>query len=151
MSAMVDTRHTFTILVVYSFLSYSLFPLTYTVPAEHAQETISAEGTEASGMANASVSLGECLRGRTNALHEKTGNGGTVSILIKKNRAIVPENASVKLRSLKQRSVPIDCHDPVAPAAYSLSVPAAHVPCTYGGYISLFTGHSPPMPEIAEI
>lgn len=145
MSGTIDNRRTFTIFLVFYFLSYSVFPLTYTVSGKQAQETISAEGTETPGSAIAALMLGASLCGRTTSLQEKPGNDGTVSILIKKKRAIVPEGASEKLHTRQQGSGPIDCHDSVSPAAYSPNAPDAHAPGAYRGFNPLFTGHSPPL------
>jgi len=132
------------LLVIY-FLAYSISPITYTLSAKQVPEHIYATNQESSSIKSIHILLWEFFIEKLSSVEENPHDDGNASILIKKKRALAPEDASDKLSLFKNASVPKGCHNPLAPATYSLHVLPANTCGIYKGFNPLYAGNSPPL------
>jgi len=139
-----DKKQIFRLFLVIYFLVYSISPLTYTLSDKHVSESITATNNESSSIKSVHLLLWEFLTERLSSIAENSHNDGNANILIKKKRAIAPENASDKIFSCKNVSAPKECHDPLAPSTSSLNVQPINFLDIYKGFNPVYTGHSPP-------
>jgi hypothetical protein len=131
------------LLVIY-FLAYSISPISYTLPDKQVRGHIYATNKESSSIKSVHILLWEFFAEKLSSLEENSHDDGNASILIKKKRALTPEDASGKLSWCKITSVPKDCYNPLAPTTYSLNVPPANICGMYNGFNPLYAGNSPP-------
>jgi hypothetical protein len=139
-----NKKQFFRLLLVVYFLAYSISPLTYTFPDKHAPEHISATNKEPSNIKSVHFLLWEFLRERLSSVEESPHSDRTAGILIKKKRAITPEDASGRLFPCKNASAPKERHDPSVPSTYGLNVQPANFHGIYKGFNPIHSGHSPP-------
>jgi hypothetical protein len=139
-----DKKQVFRLLLVIYFLVYSISPLTYTFSDKPVPESISATNKEPSSIKSIHLLLWEFLRDSVSSVEENSHTDGNASILIKKKRAIAPENASGRLFLCKNVSVPKESHDPSVPSTDSVNVQPANFHGIYKGFNPVYTGHSPP-------
>jgi len=144
MTLSVDKKIYFKLILAVYFLVYSISPLTYTLSDRQASERSFATQKESSSITSAHILLWEFFIERLSSLEENSHNDGNDSVLIKKKRALAPEDASGKLLLLKNASVPKDVHEPLAPITYSLNVVPDDIPGIYEGFNPLYAGNSPP-------
>jgi hypothetical protein len=144
MTLTVDKKQYFKLLLVIYFLVYSISPLTYTLSDKQEPESAYATNKKSSNIKSDQLLLREFFIERLSSTEENSHNNGNASILIKKKRAIVPENASGKLSLFKNASVLEDFNEPLAPAAYSLNVLSENIVGIYKGFNPLYAGNSPP-------
>lgn len=127
------------------FLVYSIVPLTYTLSDRQAPERSTATQKEASPIISAHLLVQrEFSAERLSSPEENRHSDGNDSVLIKKKRALAPENASEKLFLFKNTSASNDAHDLLAPASYRFNVAPDTIPGRYTGFNSLYAGNSPP-------
>ena len=131
------------LLVIY-FLAYSISPITYTLSNKHVPEQIYATNKESSGIKSVHILLWEFFLEKLASLEENSHDDGNASILIKKKRALAPEDASGKLSLFKTTSVLKDHCNPLAPTKYGLNVLRADTCGICKGFNPLYAGNSPP-------
>jgi hypothetical protein len=131
------------LLVIY-FLAYSISPITYTFPDKQEPGHIYATNKESSSIKSAHILLWEFFIEQLSSLEGNSRDNGNASILIKKKRALAPEDASGKLTWFKITSVPKDRYNPLAPTTCSLNVLSANIPDIYNGFNTIYAGNSPP-------
>ena len=139
-----EKKHTFKLLLVIYFLLYSISPLTYTLSDKQIPESIHATNRKSSSIKNVHILLWEFFIERLSSPEENPRSPGQASILIKKKRALAPEDASGKLALFKNTSVPKACYKPLAPSTYSLNILPTNIPGLYKGFNPLYAGNSPP-------
>ena len=144
MTLIPHNKHFFKLLLVIYFLAYSISPLTYTLSHKQASEHICAPDKESSGIKSAQILLWESFMERLSSLEENPHSNGDASILIKKKRALAPENVSAKLFLLKNTPAPKDFCKPPVPMAYGSNVIPANVLDICKGFNPLYAGNSPP-------
>jgi hypothetical protein len=144
MTLTVDKKQFFKLLLVIYFLVYSIFPLTYTLSDRQVSESVYATNKKSSNIKSDHILLRELFIERLSFTEENSHNNGNASILIKKKRAIVPENTSGKLSLFKNTSVLEDFNDPLAPTTYSLNILPENILSIYKGFNPLYAGNSPP-------
>jgi hypothetical protein len=140
----VDKKHFFKLLLVIYFLVYSISPLTYTRSNKQVPEHIYATNKESSSIKSVQILVWEFFLEGPSSIEETSHTDGNASILIKKKRALAPENASNKLFFSNNMSVPKDCYNPFATTSYSLKVLPANILGIYRGFNPLYAGNSPP-------
>jgi hypothetical protein len=139
-----NKKRVFKLLLAAYFLVYSISPLTYTFLNKPVHEGIYATHNGSPGIINIHILLWESIIDSLSALEENPHSAGDVSILIKKKRALAPENATRKLSSYKNASMPQDFVDPLALAAVSINSRSDLFPVIYKGFNPVYAGHSPP-------
>jgi uncharacterized membrane protein len=140
----VDKKQFFKLFLVIYFLVYSISPLTYTLSDKQVPVSIYATNNKSSSIKSVHILLWEFFIERLSSTEENSHNNGNASILIKKKRALAPENDSGKLSSSKNTSVLEDFYNPLAPTTYSLNVLPENILCIYKGFNPLYSGNSPP-------
>ncbi len=143
MTYIINNKHIFKLLLVIYFLAYSVSPLTYTLSDKQISKSFHATNKESSNIKSVHVLLWEFLIDRLSSA-EDPHNNGSASILIKKKRALAPENDSVKLLSFKDASVSKDFYDPFVPTIHNSSVLPVHIFGISAGFNLVYTGNSPP-------
>ena len=144
MTFTVDNNRFFKLLLVIYFLAYSISPISYTLPDKQERGHIYATNKESSSIKSVHILLWEFFAEKLSSLEENSHDDGNASILIKKKRALAPEDASGKLSWCKITSVPKDRYKPLAPTTYSLNVLSANIPGIYNGFNPIYAGNSPP-------
>lgn len=139
-----DKNRFFKLLLVIYFLAYSISPLTYTLSDKQVPRSVYSTNKESASVKSVHILLWEFFIEKLSSMEENSHNDRNASILIKKKRALAPENASGKLSSFKNASVPKDCYNPLAPTTYSLNVLPANILGIYKGFNPLYAGNSPP-------
>jgi hypothetical protein len=131
------------LLVIY-FLAYSISPITYTLSDKRGPEQIYATNKGSSSIKSVHLLLWEFFIEKLSSLEDNSHDDGNASILIKKKRALAPEDASGKLSLFKNTSVLQDHCNPLAPTTYSLYVLPANTCGICKGFNPLNAGNSPP-------
>jgi hypothetical protein len=130
------------LLVIY-FLAYSISPLTYTLSDNQVHKSIYATNKESSNIKSVHIWLWEFFIDRLSS-EENSHNNGTASILIKKKRAIAPENDSGKLSLFKNTSVPKYFYNPLVLTIHSSNVLLENILGISKGFNPVYAGNSPP-------
>jgi len=144
MTFCVDKNRFFKLLLVIYFLAYSISPLTYTLSDKQVPKSVYSTNKDSSSIKSVHILLWEFFIERLSSWEENSHNDGKASILIKKKRALAPEDASGKLSLFKNTSVPKDSYNPSAPTTYGLNVLSANIPGIYNGFNPIYAGNSPP-------
>ena len=131
------------LLVIY-FLAYSISPITYTLADNQVPAHIYATNKGSSSIRSFHILLWEFFTEKLSSPEESSHDDGNASILIKKKRALAPEDASEKLALFKNTSVPKDCYTPLAPTTCRLHALPANTYGMYNGFNPLYAGNSPP-------
>jgi len=140
----VDKKQFSKLLLVIYFLAYSIFPLTYTLSDKQVPDRIYATNKESSNIKSVHILQWEFFIERLSSMKESSHNNGNASILIKKKRALAPENAAGKLPLFKNATMPKDFHNPLALTTSSLNVLSEDILGIYKGFNPLYAGNSPP-------
>jgi len=132
------------LLFFFYFLVYAISPLTYTVPGQNVPEHGYASRRAPSDGKNIHVLLWELILEKATARDEASPARGNSSIIIKKKRALMPEDAGAKLFSPGQVCVRQGrCgQSSLITGRFDFS----HIISrgTPKGFHSLYAGHSPP-------
>jgi len=144
MTLTVDKKQYLKLFLVIYFLVYSISPLTYTLSDKQVSESDYATNKKSSNIKSDQLLLPEFFIERVSSTEENAHNNRNASIIIKKKRAIVPENASGKLSLFKNTSVLEGFYDPLAPTIYSLNILPENILSIYKGFNPLYAGNSPP-------
>jgi len=140
----IEKKQFFKLLLVIYFLAYSISPLTYTLSDKQVSQRIHATNKESSNIKSVHILLWEFFIERLTSMEENSHNDGNASVLIKKKRALAPENESEKLYLFKNTSVPKDSYNPLAPTRYCLNVLPINILGIYNAVNPLYAGNSPP-------
>ncbi len=130
-----------TLLFFLYYLSYAISPLTYTFPEQKILDRVSsAAAPTAKGV---SLFLWELAMEKV-VPSEKTKPDHTVdTVIIKKKRVLLPENATTKLLPFDTASLPKKHFTPPVIGRWTTRLVAFHG--TREGFSTVHAGHSPPL------
>jgi hypothetical protein len=137
-------KQAFKLLFFFYFLVYAISPLTYTVPWQNVHEHGYATRRAPAGGKYIHVLLWELFLEKVTARDEASPARGNSSIFIKKKRALLPEDAAVKLFSPGQACVRQDRCGQSSLITGKLDFSDSISRGTRKGFHSLYAGHSPP-------
>jgi hypothetical protein len=137
-------KQAFKLLFFFYFLVYAVSPLTYTVSGQGVRGHGYTTRRAPSAGKNIHVLLWELILEKVTAKDEASPARGDSSILIKKKRALMPEDASAKLFSPGRTCVRQDRWGRPSPVAGKFDFSHIISRGTPKGFHSLYAGHSPP-------
>lgn len=137
-------KRLFTLLFFLYYFVYAVSPLTYTFPDQKNLEN-SCESNPASPVVKGiHLFLWELVMEKVVTPEETEPDHSGDTVIIKKKRALLPENAAVKLLPFDTASIPKDHYAPPVPIGGRT---AGHVAFqgTREGFSTVYAGHSPPL------
>ena len=137
-------KRLFTLLFFLYYIVYAVSPLTYTLPEQNNLEN-SLESSPASPVVKGvRLFLWELVMEKVVSPEETEADHTGDTVIIKKKRALLPENAAAKLLPFDTASIPKDQY---APPVLIGGRTAMHV-AFHGlreGFSTVYAGHSPPL------
>ncbi len=133
----------FKLFLAFYFLFFSISPLTYALSDKQVPEIIYATIKKSPGIKSVHPLLRALFTEKRASAGETPHADGKTPILVKKKRAIVPEDSSEKISLFTNTSVPNDFYTPLAPTASRLNVTSENIP-EIKGFNPLYAGNSPP-------
>ena len=132
------------VLLSFFFLFYAISPLTYTL---HKTETIrlcrSTQGVSPDRVSFHVFLVDVILEAFSPSENTPQGQEND-TVLIRKKRALVPENAGEKLFSYEQAAITQNVNFPLPQVKYNRLKPNTSISGTSKGFRILYAGHSPP-------
>ena len=137
-------KRLFTLLFFLYYIVYAVSPLTYTFPEQKNLEK-SRESSPASPVVlGVRLFLWELVMEKVGSPDETEPDHSDDTVLIKKKRALLPENAATRLMPFDTASIPKNHYAPPVPIG-NLTAGHAAFHGTREGYSWLYAGHSPPL------
>ncbi len=141
----VNKKQFFKLFLAFYFLFFSISPLTYALSAKQVPEIIYATVKKSPSIKNVHLLLWASFVERRSSAEETPHTNGKTSVLVKKKRAIAPDDSSEKLSLFRHTSVPKnDFSDPLAPTAYRSTVTPENILEIHKGFNPLYAGNAPP-------
>lgn len=145
MALAVHKKQFFKLFLAFYFLFFSISPLVYALSDKQVPEIIYAAVKKSPSIKSVHLLLWASFTGTRSSPEETPHTKGKTSVLVKKKRALAPEDSLEKLSLFKNTSVPkSDFSGPLAPTAYSLDVTPENILEIHKGFDPLYAGNSPP-------
>lgn len=136
-------KRLFTLLFFLYFIVYAISPLTYTFPEQRNLEKKCESSPASPAVRGISLFLWELVMEKVVFPDEAEPDHTGDTVIIKKKRALLPENAATKLLPFDTASIPKDQYGPPLPInARTGGQVAFHG--TREGFSTVYAGHSPP-------
>jgi len=108
MVSSINKKRIFVLLFLFYFLSYAVSPLSYNFTGQHTSENISLSHKAPLFTKNVRIFLWELVCARFSVAKDDPNTDSTCRILIKKARAIMPQNTFAKLTPSGESALTID-------------------------------------------
>ncbi len=145
MTLPVNKKQFFKLFLAFYFLFFSISPLTYALSDKQVPEIIYATVKKSPSIKSVHLLPWASVTERRSSAEETSHANGKTRVLVKKHRAIVPEDSSEKISLFTYTSVPTsDFYTPLAPTSYSLNVTSENTLKPNKGFNPLYAGNSPP-------
>jgi hypothetical protein len=139
-----DKKRFISLLIAIYFIAYTVYPLTYPLSNHQVPEDIGAINQESSNTNKDHLLLRKLFIKKSPSPEQGPHNHGNNDVLIKKRRAIVPEDDYLRIFSNKHDVMLVEYYDPPVPSPHSLHVQDANFLGVYKGFNPVCSGHSPP-------
>ncbi len=147
MTLPVDKKQFFKLLLAFYFLFFSISPLTYALSDKQALEVINATVQKSqSSIKSVHLPIRASVTERRSSPEETPYTKGKTPVLVKKKRAIVPEDPTEKISSSLSTSAPKnDVSTSLAPMACRSNGTTENILEINKGFNPLYAGNSPPV------
>lgn len=144
MTFSIGKKRLFTLLFFLYYIVYAISPLTYTFPEQRNLENRRESSPASPVIKGVRLFLWELVMEIVVPSEETEPDHTGDTVLIKKKRALLPENAAAKLLPFDTASIPKDHYAPPVPIGGRT---AGHVAFhgTRKGFSTVYAGHSPPL------
>jgi hypothetical protein len=139
-----DKKKLFSFFFFFYFVVYAISPLTYTVAEKRAFESRFASAKASSSIKSIHVFLWELIVKRVATREEPAQDHAGDTIIVRKKRALLPENAAAKLLSFDAATLAEDRYVP-PPRTNVRVLKSVTFQSTRKGFSSLYAGHAPPV------
>jgi hypothetical protein len=139
-----DKKKLFSFFFCFYFVVYAISPLTYTVAEKRAFESRFASAKASSSIKSIHVFLWELIVKRVATREESAQDHASGTIIVRKKRALLPENAAAKLLSFDAATLAEDRYVP-PPRTNVRVLKSVTFQSTRKGFSSLYAGHAPPV------
>jgi hypothetical protein len=138
-------KQLFTLLFFLYYIVYAISPLTYTFSEQKNLENSREPGQASPAVKGIRLFLWELVMENVVSPEETAPDHTAETVLIKKKRALLPEDAAAKLLPFDTASIPKDHY--ALPVPISGRTAAGHVAFhgTREGFSTVYAGHSPPL------